>query len=321
MVKLAIVHGHMSDATPMLTILTPTRNAGEYLNVAVQSVKDSASRSYEHIVIDDGSTDGSTQDLLKWFPHDRELKVVSNPGVGKVAALNAGYSLSSGSLVTTLDADDALHPDYFRWLSHRAEAWDAMIRDYWVTDGSLKPIGEYVISRDLVRCSFTEAVSQLVSIPRASWTITRSIADRVFPIPEELPFEDVWLSLIVRRYAYNIASGRKPMYYYRQHTDQTFGGVLNYRPAITRFRARRLSEYARLLPRLASRFEVEELPDLRPVGRYYERLGASRLPLRSILAPGIGWRARLKLIVFRKLWPLLGVGKRIQWLITSRHTT
>ena len=63
-------------------------------------------KSYEIIFIDDGSTDTSYQTILHLQKQDKHIHVIKFRGnFGKSAALDAGFSLATGNIVITLDAD------------------------------------------------------------------------------------------------------------------------------------------------------------------------------------------------------------------------
>jgi glycosyltransferase involved in cell wall biosynthesis len=85
-----------------ISILTPAFNAGAYLERAIQSVLAQDDTDFEHIVVDGGSKDGTVV-ILKKYPH---LKWVSEPDRGQCDAMNKAFSLSSGEIVTYLNADD-----------------------------------------------------------------------------------------------------------------------------------------------------------------------------------------------------------------------
>ena len=83
-------------------------------------------------------------------------------------------------------------------------------------------------------------LSNIVSIPKWSWSFNRRLGDILFPMPETLPFEDVWISFLIKKNANKIYSIKEPVYLYRQHSGQTFGGIINYSKDIVIFRAKRL---------------------------------------------------------------------------------
>ncbi|WP_340198981.1 glycosyltransferase family 2 protein [Ascidiimonas sp. W6] len=68
--------------------------------------------SYELIFIDDGSNDGSWEELLKISNQDKKVKAIRFlKNFGKSQALHAGFHLASGNVVITMDADLQDNPE------------------------------------------------------------------------------------------------------------------------------------------------------------------------------------------------------------------
>jgi len=82
--------------------------------------------SYEIILVDDGSTDGSFQVCAALHQEDRHVRVVQfRRNFGKTAALQAGFRLSRGTRVVTIDADMQEDPgDMFALLAQLDAGYD-----------------------------------------------------------------------------------------------------------------------------------------------------------------------------------------------------
>lgn len=90
---------------PLVSIVTPTYNSARYLEELLRSVEEQDYPRIEHIVIDDGSTDGGeTVALLRRHPGVRWW---SRENRGQYATLNEGFRAASGDYITTISADDA----------------------------------------------------------------------------------------------------------------------------------------------------------------------------------------------------------------------
>ncbi len=99
-------------ATPLVSIITPARNAARYLAETVESVRAQDWPAVEHIVIDDGSTDsGATTAVLARYPH---LRAWSRENRGQYATMNEGLRAARGTWVLFLSADDLLAPHAIR---------------------------------------------------------------------------------------------------------------------------------------------------------------------------------------------------------------
>lgn len=94
---------------PVVSVVTPVYNGERYLDDLLRSVVGQRGVSIEHVLVDDGSTDGSLAILRDWerrFPH--VVRVASRENRGQYASMNDGLAMATGSLVLFLCADDRL---------------------------------------------------------------------------------------------------------------------------------------------------------------------------------------------------------------------
>ena len=96
---------------PAVSVVIPCYNQGQYLAEAVASVNAQTFTDWEIVVVDDGSTDPTTQRLLTAFTHPRARLVRSANG-GLAAARNLGISHAAGRFILPLDCDDRIAPTY-----------------------------------------------------------------------------------------------------------------------------------------------------------------------------------------------------------------
>ncbi|MET0727321.1 MAG: glycosyltransferase family 2 protein [Acidimicrobiales bacterium] len=103
---------------PAITVITPCLNAVSTIERALDSVRDQGGPGVEHIVVDGGSTDGTTE-LLARRP---DVRFVSEPDDGLSDALNKGLAMASGDLIGWLNADDWYLPGAFAAVLEAAAA-------------------------------------------------------------------------------------------------------------------------------------------------------------------------------------------------------
>jgi len=100
----------MAARNPLVTVLLPVRNGSAHLPAALESIFAQTFTDFELLVIDDGSTD-ATSELLRAV-RDPRLRVVTNAkNLGLVPTLNLGLELARGELVARQDHDDISHPE------------------------------------------------------------------------------------------------------------------------------------------------------------------------------------------------------------------
>src|SRR5262245_59148592 len=104
-------HGTTADAAVAVSVIVPCYNAAAYLARTIESVLQQSHRDLELIVVDDLSTDGSADIVLRYAARDprvRLLRMPRNTG-GPAAPRNAGVAAARGRWLAFLDADDLWH--------------------------------------------------------------------------------------------------------------------------------------------------------------------------------------------------------------------
>jgi len=95
-----------SSNLPLISVIIPCYNHGNYLQEAVDSIRSQDYSPVEIIVVDDGSTD-NTPDVSR----ELDVKYIRQENAGLSAARNTGIHQSRGELLVFLDADDWLLPN------------------------------------------------------------------------------------------------------------------------------------------------------------------------------------------------------------------
>ena len=95
----------MSD--PLVSVLIPCFNAGRFIGETLRSVLAQTHKPLEIIVVDDGSTDNSAEEVSR-FP---EVKLIRQSNAGVTTARNVAVANCRGDFIQYLDADDLLSPD------------------------------------------------------------------------------------------------------------------------------------------------------------------------------------------------------------------
>ena len=95
-------------ALPRISIVTPSYNQAAFLHKTLDSVLDQNYPNLEYIVIDGGSTDGSTNILREYGSNLAYW--VSEPDQGQSHAINKGFARATGEILTWLNSDDMLLP-------------------------------------------------------------------------------------------------------------------------------------------------------------------------------------------------------------------
>jgi len=93
----------------LVSVIIPTYNREKLLMRAIESVLSQDYKQIEVIVVDDGSTDGTSSLFMKQF--DERVHYVRNRHEGANYARNTGIELSKGEYISFLDSDDTYRPN------------------------------------------------------------------------------------------------------------------------------------------------------------------------------------------------------------------
>ena len=96
---------------PKVSVVIPCYNQGQYVDEAVESVLDQTYQDFEIIIVNDGSTDAFTNNLLKNY-HKPKTRVIHTNNQGLASARNNGIKEARGEYILPLDADDKIGKDY-----------------------------------------------------------------------------------------------------------------------------------------------------------------------------------------------------------------
>lgn len=100
---------------PVVSVIIPSYNLGEYLGETLRSVQDQTFRDWECLVVENGSSDNSTKVVREFASRDPRftlIPLVSNIGVA--AARNMAMHRCFGKYILFLDADDLIGPGYMK---------------------------------------------------------------------------------------------------------------------------------------------------------------------------------------------------------------
>lgn len=98
---------------PLLSIITPVYNVESYLDRCVKSILNQSYHEIELILIDDGSTDGSSALCDKCGKKDSRAIVIHKENGGVSSARNTGLKVAKGDYITFVDPDDFIASDTY----------------------------------------------------------------------------------------------------------------------------------------------------------------------------------------------------------------
>ena len=98
---------------PKFSIIVPVYNTEKYLKRCLDSIKSQTFKDYEVIIVNDGSTDNSS-DIISKYPY----KVINQENLGLSMARNNGVKASIGDYLIFLDSDDYIEKDLLKEINN-----------------------------------------------------------------------------------------------------------------------------------------------------------------------------------------------------------
>ncbi len=214
---------------PRISVLVNTYNHERYIEQAIDSIleQDFPSFETEIVVVDDGSTDRTSEILRQYEPR---VRVIRKSNGGQASAFNVGIPATNGEIVAFLDGDDWWHKSK---LSAVVEAFDgnpdvaAVGHGYFEVPDQSAPTSVFipykmckVDATTKETAAFSCLAGNLLATSRLA--IRRAILDIIGPVHESLIFcaDGPLLSLSVALGGAILLD--RPLCYYRVHSGSLF---------------------------------------------------------------------------------------------------
>jgi glycosyltransferase involved in cell wall biosynthesis len=170
-----------------VSFLSPVYNEAMHISEMIESLQKQTHRDWELVLVDDGSDD-ETQNIIRDFStRDERVRLVHcGKRIGKVRAFNKAYEESTGDVIAISGGDD-VHPT--NAVALRALA----LVDLPKTELAVVFFKLCMFSSDPRYDGLTLPRGRRGSRSGPSITMSRPLAERLFPIPPTLISEDIWL--------------------------------------------------------------------------------------------------------------------------------
>ena len=97
--------------SPKVSVVMPVHNAMPYLDIAVESILGQTLQSFEFVILDDASTDGSTERLRQWATRDPRIRLIEEKrNLGPARSSERVARAAGAPIVARMDADDVSYP-------------------------------------------------------------------------------------------------------------------------------------------------------------------------------------------------------------------
>ncbi|MFD1949644.1 polysaccharide deacetylase family protein [Sphingomonas arantia] len=198
------------DPARFVSVLIPAFNEARVIEASVRRVLASRDVALEVIVIDDGSTDGTSRIVADAFADEPRVRLLTLVNGGKAAALNTALRLARGDVVVALDADTQFEPltiaRLARWFVDPklgAVAGNAQVGNRVNLVTRWQAI-EYTTAQSLERRALA-GFDAITVVPGAVGAWSRAALDAVGGYPIDTLAEDQDLTIAVQRAGWPVA--------------------------------------------------------------------------------------------------------------------
>lgn len=216
---------------PQFSVIIPLYNKAPYVQKTVGSVLAQTFGDYELIIIDNGSTDGSSEIVAGFTdPRIRIVRLEKNVGVSN--ARNKGVELSTAPYITFLDADDWWEPTFLEEMSRLiARHPDAGIygTNYWIVKNGKKRIAPIGVEETFIEgeINYCQVYAKTLCMPLTSITVAmpRAVFDETGGFKPHLKLGedfDLWIRIALK---HKVVLLNKPLSNYNQDVDTTYRGT------------------------------------------------------------------------------------------------
>ena len=117
----------MPVKNPLVSVIMPVYNPGQYFRAAVDSVLAQTLTDFELLLIDDGSADGSGAVCDEYAARDPRVRVKHGRNGGICASRNVGMDMACGEWLAFCDHDDRYEPIFLERLSGAVVGTDHVV--------------------------------------------------------------------------------------------------------------------------------------------------------------------------------------------------
>ena len=193
-----------------VSVLIPAFNEARVIEASVRRILRSVGVRIDVIVIDDGSSDGTSNIVEAAFGIDPRVRLLTLENGGKARALNAGLQMARGDVVVALDADTQFEPDtiarLLRWFADPAigaVAGNAKVGKRVNVITRWQAL-EYITAQNLERRAL-HALGAVTVVPGAVGAWRRAALDAVGGYPDDTLAEDQDLTIAIQRAGWRVA--------------------------------------------------------------------------------------------------------------------
>ena len=210
----------------IISVVITAYNVAPYISSCVGSVLVQTYQNIEVWIVDDGSTDGTSEICDRLACIDNRINVIHQKNSGPGAARNVGTLQARGRYITYVDGDDLLHPNCLRYL------WKAIREDgtqiavcktqliYEFKPVTFKDSSKVIKIKYLHEIEGLRALLYQNEFDTSAWgKLYLAHEIRQFPFPETGVYEDIIPTVKIFAQSKKTAVITTPLYGYLQRSE------------------------------------------------------------------------------------------------------
>lgn len=206
---------------PKVSVIVPVYNAGKWLNAMLNCLVNQTLEDIEFIIVNDGSTDNSSDIIKLYFDnYPKKFKVLNQENKGQSAARNLGIECAQGEYIGFIDADDEITYDMFEKLYKKAVSDNFDI----VTCGvrMIYPNKEIIVKTGVpFDTNNIKAVFNSMYVLVTNKIYKKTLFNGNLRFKEGYLFEDVIFNYMILPKVLKMGIVEEPLYYYYKREGST----------------------------------------------------------------------------------------------------
>lgn len=111
----------------LISVIIPAYNVEQFLDRCMETVVNQTYKNLEIILVDDGSTDLTSDICDSWEKKDNRVRVIHKENGGQSSARNCGLEIAKGQYIGFVDSDDWIEIDMYEHLHNIITAYDVTV--------------------------------------------------------------------------------------------------------------------------------------------------------------------------------------------------
>lgn len=205
----------------LITIIVPIYNSEKYLKKCVESIVNQTYSNLQIILVNDGSTDKSSE-IIEEYTKDKRIEVINKENGGLSDARNTGMKIAKGKYITFVDSDDIISRNmierlYKNMINNNAQISECDYLRFYYESELVDTITEF---KDIKTLEVKLECKELLTANKKSMVCGRLFFTELWKdieFPEKKYFEDQYTFYKVLLRANKIVEDKTPLYYYRRN--------------------------------------------------------------------------------------------------------